>query len=345
VSGYQFNHAGAYSRRGAHKKNSSVRKASMDGILNEMIRAPGACSHVSVPEPPNVVFGVHPVTAFSLAAERARRAVDKAGRKLSVTALVVLVGVATWPVLTSEVRADPQAMEHYLYWREMTIQWLARQWGDQLKTVVEHLDEDRPHLHYVVVPDLDPDRRLRIESVHAGYRAANKCKAEGGSPRDQKAAYKAKMRCFQDDYYEHVGVHCGLTRLGPRLQRVSREEWKQQQRQAEAIARAHRGLEERASELKARAKAYVSEKTMEANATAQLKIDAITSRADQHAKEIRQKAKSFIIKQDERIWELKQQVLTSQAAFVAQQEELDIYRRLLEENGLLPSLEASSSDS
>lgn len=342
MPGYQFTHAGAYSRRGAHKKNSSVRKASMDGILNEMIRAPGACSHVSAPGNPNVVFGIHPVVAFLLATERAGQAVDKIGRKLSLTALVILVGVATWPVHTSEVRADPQAMEHYLYWRKITIQWLKRQWGEQLKTVVEHLDEDRPHLHYVVVPDLDPDGRLRIGSVHAGYRAANKCKADGGSPRDQKAAYKAEMRCFQDDYYDHVSVRCGLTRLGPRLQRLSREEWKQRQRQTEAIALAHRGLEQQTGELMARAKAYVSEKTMAANAAAQLKIDAVISRADQHANKIKQKAKSFIIAQDERIRELKQQVSTRQAAFLAQQEELDTYLRLLKENGLLPDLESSS---
>jgi hypothetical protein len=289
-----------------------------------------------------VVFGLHPVAAFSLANERAGQAIDKAGRKLSITALVVLVGVATWPLLTSEVRTDTQAMEHYLYWRKMTIQWLERQWGEQLKTVVEHLDEDRPHLHYAVVPDLDPDGRLRIESVHAGYRAANKCKAEGGSPRDQKAAYKAEMRCFQDDYYEHVGVRCGLTRLGPRLQRLSRQEWKQRQRQTEAIALAYRGLEEQKSDLKARAKAYVSEKAAEANAAAQLKIDAIASQADQHAHGIKQKAKSFVIKLNERIRELNQQVSTTQAAFLAQQEELDTYRRLLEENGLLPDIEFPS---
>jgi len=283
VPGYQFNHADAYSVRGPHKKNSSERKASMFGILDEMIRAPGACSHVAVPEPPNVIFGVHPVVSFSLAAERAGGAVDKIGRKLSVTALVVLVGVATWPVLTSEVREDPEAMEHYCCWREATIQWLQARWGDHLKTVVEHLDEKRPHLHYVVVPGLDTDGRLRIESIHAGYRAANKCEAEGGSPREQKAAFQAEMTRFQDDYYEYVGVRCGLTRLGPGRQRVSREEWKQQQRQAEALARAHRGLEERVSELKARAKAYVWKKTMEANAAAQLKIDNSTARADQRA--------------------------------------------------------------
>jgi hypothetical protein len=342
MPGYQFNHAEAYSVRGAHRKNSSARKPSMYGILNEMIRAPGACSHVSVPEPPNVLFGAHPVVAFSLASERAGRAVDKAGRKLSVTALVVLVGVATWPVLTSEVRGDPQAMEHYLYWREATILWLRRQWGDQLETVVEHLDEMRPHLHYVVVPDLDPNGRLRIESIHAGYRAANKCDAKGGSRREQKAAFQAEMTRFQDDYYEHVGAPCGLTRLGPGRQRVSREEWKQQQRQAEALARAHHGLAERVSELKARAKAYALETTMEVNAAAQLKIDAITSRADQRANEFEQKAKSFITKQDERIRELKEQVSTSQAALFAQQEELDTYRRLLKESGLLPDLEFPS---
>ncbi len=41
-----------------------------------------------------------------------------------------------------------------------------------------------------------------------------------GKPREQKKAYKAAMQCFQDDYHFEVGVRFGLTRIGPRLQRL-----------------------------------------------------------------------------------------------------------------------------
>lgn len=150
---YQFHHVEPYGRKGAHQKGSTKRKSSMFDIRDEMIRASHACAHVTNPQPPNLLFGVPPSVAFDLAAARAAQAVDKVGRRLRPEALVVLVGVATWPELTVHLQQDAEARDRYLRWRGATVAWLQLQWGDRLVTVVEHMDELRPHVHYIVVPE------------------------------------------------------------------------------------------------------------------------------------------------------------------------------------------------
>jgi hypothetical protein len=134
--GYQFLHIEHYGREGAHKKNSSARKSSMFDIRDEMIRAPHACSHVTEPRPPHVLLGAAPEEAFALADERARHAVDKRGYKLRCDAPVVIVGVASWPELVVDVNNDPEKLERYQQWRDETLSWLKRQWGDDLKSVL-----------------------------------------------------------------------------------------------------------------------------------------------------------------------------------------------------------------
>jgi DNA repair exonuclease SbcCD ATPase subunit len=330
---FQFVHVMACGRRGVHRKNSTKRKDSMSDICDEMIRTPHACSHVIDPKPPNVVFGLHPVEAFSLAAERAEQAVDKAGRKLRIDALVVLVGVASWPELTADVRRDTQANARYLQWREATISWLMCQWGTQLKSGVEHMDEERPICTTWLCPSWIRTGGSASTASTAGI--APRRKEAGGTPLEQKKAYQEAMRRFQDDYYEQVAVRFGLTRLGPRRQRLSRSQWKEQKRQAASLAHAQAQIQEQISKIKTRARVYAAEKTSEANAAAQLKIAAITAQAHQRAMTLKEKAKTWIQKQDTRIRELNMQISEREATLFAKQEELDLYRRLLAEYGIL----------
>ncbi|MGL5164790.1 MAG: plasmid recombination protein [Afipia sp.] len=221
---YQFLHIEAYGRKGAHKKNSSVRRSSMFDIRDEMIRMPHACSHVAESLPPLVLFGMKPEDTFVLTNERAGHAIDKRARKLRCDAPVVIAGVASWPKPVVDVKNDPEK-KRYQQWREETLAWLKRRWGDDLKTVLQHLDEAYPHLHFIVVPKLSPDCRLRISSIHPGHRAAEKTAEAGGTGRDQKKAYKEAMAALQDGYYERVSVRFGILRTGPRRQRLTRAEW------------------------------------------------------------------------------------------------------------------------
>lgn len=162
---YQFLHIETYGRKGARKKNSTARKSSITGVQDEMIRIPYAC--IAEPLPPLVLFGMQPEDAFALATERADHAIDKIDRKLRCGAPVVVVGVASWPEPVLDLKSDQEKMKRYHQWRDETVRWLAHRWGDDLKTVVQHLDEAYPHLHFIVVPKLSPDRRLRIATASA----------------------------------------------------------------------------------------------------------------------------------------------------------------------------------
>lgn len=287
---YQFHHVEPYGRKGAHQKGSTKRKSSMFDIRDEMIRASHACAHVTNPQPPNLLFGVPPSVAFDLAAARAAQAVDKAGRRLRPEALVVLVGVATWPELTVHLQQDAEARDRYLRWRGATVAWLQLQWGDRLVTVVEHMDELRPHVHYIVVPEVEPDNRLRIASVHAGHSASTNCQDAGGTPREQSKAYRQAMKAFQDCYYEGVAVRFGLTRIGPRLQRLTRDEWKERKRQAEILAREHARLDDHLVTIKTKAREFVAKKTAAANAAAQSKVDGIVTQSHHDLMMLKQEA-------------------------------------------------------
>ncbi len=300
---YQFLHLEAYGRTGAHRRKSSKRKHCMTDILNEMVRVKQACPHVKQLKKPQVLLGSAPEDVFAKAAKHADVAVDKIGRKLRCDAPVVVVGVTSWPELVAEIKADAEKRAKYASWRARTLEWLQVRWGDHLKSVVEHLDEPRPHLHFVVVPKLDGAGRLCIDQVHPGHRAATDCKSAGGSPRQQKDAYAAAMIALQDDCYDSVSARCGLVRLGPRRQRLTRKQWVDQQCQAAALAAF-------ASNTKRRAREFVIRHADAVKAEAQSKIDAVLNRSS------------------ERIAELNEQV-------AAQAEEVQRLRALLEEHGII----------
>ena len=331
---YQFNHVEVFARRGPHRKNSRARKNSMWDIRDEMVRSPHACSHVTDPKPPNVVFGMHPNAAFAMAADRAGQAVDKIGRRLRPEALVVLVGVATWPVTTAEVGCDPQALNLYLKWRAATIRWLQAMWGDLLTSVVEHLDEERPHLHYIVVPEIDSNRHLRIESVHAGFRAATECEQAGGTPPEQKQAYQREMMRFQDAYYYEVGARFGLTRKGPRRQRLTRAEWLERKREAEVLAKAYARLENDYSTIKAKAREYVAEKAAVTDAAAQSRINDVMMQSRHDITTLKLEANRRMTVLRDKKATLTGQIEQKDAVIVAQAEQLTQMRELLAQHGI-----------
>jgi hypothetical protein len=335
---YQFLHFEVYSRKGAHKKNSSARKSSMNDIRDEMIRAPHACGHVAEPQPPRVLLGMTPDEAFALANERAAAAVDKRGYKLRCDAPVVLVGVASWPELVVDINNDPEKQRRYEQWRDETLSWLERQWGDDLKCAVEHLDEDRPHIHFVVVSKLPTDRRLRISSIHPGHRGAEQAAQAGGKGRDQKKAYKEALVHLQDDYYERVSVKFGLLRIGPRLQRHTRAEWKENKRQAEALARAHTQVQTFASNVKAIAKRHIAEQAAKADRAAQAKVDALTTESHHRIKMLKHKAMERIVGLKGRVSELEEAISEKEAMIAAQTVELEAILEVLRENGLASRL-------
>jgi hypothetical protein len=337
IMGPQFLHVETYARKGAHKKNSSECKSSMFDIRDEMIRLPHACSHVENPRPPVVLYGDHPSEVIMIAAGRASHAKNKAGRKLRCDSPVIMVGVASWPQPHAVLANDPEAKTRCDHWRDNAIVWLKERWGDNLMSVIEHVDETFPHIHFVIVPPLEADRHLWIGSVHPGHRAERDIAQSGGTKRDQRQAHNAEMKKLQDDYYEDVGVKFGLTRVGPRRQRLTRAEWWEQKRQASVLADAHKKVAQFATDVKAAADHRILVEAEHVKQTAQQKIDHAVSEGERRMAALKQKAAHHLTSLGARGLQLQQELRQREEMIAKQAEELRALSELLRENGIDPA--------
>ena len=69
-----------------------------------------------------------------------------------------------------------------------------------------------------------PDTEVNAKALHYGHKA--------------KKNFIAASKAFQDDYHAQVAIHCGMARLGPKKQRLTRAEWKAQKEHAMKVAAA-----------------------------------------------------------------------------------------------------------
>lgn len=218
-NGAGFFHMETYGRKpGRNGKKQSIR-----GIANEAERKPGACSHVESPEEPILVFGVMPSEVVRQAEEIASIAKDSIGRKLRSDAQLMVGGIASLPISPSELN-DDGVYEYLQDFISLNTKYLSEKFGDDFKSMVLHLDEEKIHLHYYLLPSIDDSGRFNIGSVHPGILARDTCGSK--KAKDKMSAYKKAMRELQDDYYENVSKHLSLTRHGPRRRRLTRKQWK-----------------------------------------------------------------------------------------------------------------------
>ena len=127
--GFQFLHIEAYARHGS-KQHGQPRKWSAREIAAEAMREPDACPHVAQPLPPQVLHGC-PGRGREAGP---RSSQDAKGRKLRADGLALAAGVVSLP---AEQRQD------WPRFREATVAWLRQQYGERLRSVVEHTDEAR----------------------------------------------------------------------------------------------------------------------------------------------------------------------------------------------------------
>ena len=139
--GYQFIHVECYARTPGKGKQGGH---GVRSILAEAGREPGACPHVSTPEPPSVVYGCSLAELEKGANDYAEQAKDSIGRKLRTDAPVLLAGVVSAP--------DAFTPEQWQDLKTLTVRALRGRYGDRLKSVSEHTDEARRHMHFYAVP-------------------------------------------------------------------------------------------------------------------------------------------------------------------------------------------------
>lgn len=254
---YQFIHVESYSRT-APKSAASGGKAgrSIGYIVNEATRDEGSIPHIEQPAPPVYLHGKPLEQLESTCEAWASTMTDAKGRKLRKDALCLAAGVVSAPH-----DIEPEAWKAF---KTDAVEWLKTKYGDRLQTVIEHVDESHPHLHFYAVP-LPGER---FESVHQGKAAAAEAKADGALKGVQNQRYKAAMRVFQDEFFDSVGIRHGMTRIGPGKRRLTREEWKLEQIQAAAAKAALDRAETMTADAKTESKSLIASAKAEAKTVA-----------------------------------------------------------------------------
>lgn len=205
---HQFIHINSYSLTTPKKAKDGGH--SVKSIVGEANRVPGNHPHVPNPLPPVLLYG-KPLEVLEQTCESwSASMTDAKGRKMRKDALCLVAGV---------VSAHAEIGDGWEAFRDESVAWLKRKYGDQLQTVVEHVDEDQPHIHFYVVPK--PGQRF--DTIHQGRAAADAIPSKG-TKASREIAYNAAMTRYQDDFSEAVALHHGMARIGPGAPRVTRAE-------------------------------------------------------------------------------------------------------------------------
>ena len=146
-----------YSRKG-NSKSRPVR-----AIVDEAERKKGACPHVENPLPPTILEGIPPSEIVAVLEERiaAQNKVLRRLRKERPDSKDDLRNIRRdTHVLIGAIFSFPDTVEDmdqadYLRWRKDVIAFAkadAAQNGAEVLSIVEHLDESRPHVHALAGP-------------------------------------------------------------------------------------------------------------------------------------------------------------------------------------------------
>jgi hypothetical protein len=183
---------------------------------------------------------------------------------------------------------DPERLADYERWKADAIAFMqadAQRYGRKVLSIVEHLDEDHPHLHSLEIAD---NPRADCKAAHPGLIA--KTAAEKANPQDKKAAtraFKMAMSAYQDEYFRSVGAKHGQARTGPKRRRLSRPAWNAEQRQAQAAAETLRllSLEQEATAAAAAEAAFAQRQGMAIATAGQKAAAKIIADAERKAAE------------------------------------------------------------
>lgn len=268
MSGYQFLHLETYGfvksncpSRTSNKKQRRApeRKWTIQEVIDEAMRVEGACDHVKDPEIPEEAVSVIPLKdLMSELKQRREASTDPLGRKIRKDALCLLAGISSYPVPYAELKMEEQFEELGRFFRE-TITFLEKKFGNALVNVTIHLDEEFPHCHFYCIPEAGKGT-FNMLYLHPGITARENAASakKGGSKEDRQRrdeAYLQAMRQFQDDYYYDVGMFFGMGRIGPKRERLSRDEWLTRQRENDRYAVEARRLKQSVEEAEQRSRA------------------------------------------------------------------------------------------
>ncbi len=234
--GPQFIEVEVFARKAA--KGKKIARTARE-VVSEAVREENHIHHLAAPAAPVVLFGDKPDEVLDVAEAAVEAERDPLGRKIRSDRPILLAGVASFPTTFDEM--DEEGRAAYEKWKGLTLAFLCAEYGEALMSVVEHTDEPRGHLHFYAVNLAGGVRNTR--DLHPGHGAA-----KGKDGAHAMAAYKEGCRQFQDRYFEAVSLEVGLTRSGPKRQKLTRQEWKEQKANAEKIAKVYAEVQEKHAE-------------------------------------------------------------------------------------------------
>lgn len=238
MAGYQWFHIESYALTGAEQnsKNGKQKKWSVKDIVEEVMREPQACTHVENPQEPTILFGCSPYDLEAACQNWADNTKDEIGRKLRKDSPVLLAGTISMP--REMEQKDPKLWEEH---KKRSIEFLEKKYQDRLVSVLEHQDEEHPHIHFYCIAKVGE----KFEELHEGKKAQNLIKKkqkewlklhpeEKDTPKEMRKnaenrAYIMAMKKVQDEYQNEVGKFLGFARIGPGRRRLKRAEWKAEQ--------------------------------------------------------------------------------------------------------------------
>lgn len=211
---YQFIHVDSYSVKAKANKGKKATDRAMSwsaaDILDEATRKEGACHHVDTPKPPKWEVGSRQEVEKSISSWMSEKSAT--GRTRRQDTPVLLAGV---------ISLEVDLIDKWPEYKRDCIDYLREKYGENLKGVVEHLDESHPHIHFYAVPKPDQEFTDIHEGKKAYYEALKK--KENFITAEAKA-----MSAFQDEFNQKVASRHGLSRLGPKRERMTRKGWKAQ---------------------------------------------------------------------------------------------------------------------
>jgi hypothetical protein len=224
---YQFFHMETY----AIKPKKGTLRPSAEAVARECQRAEKSFPHIKNPIEPELLYGVQPLDALAQTRELIKDCKDYLGRKLRTDSQVISMGVASINVDSNDEAWESDEVKK---WIQDTTNFLKNRFGESFVSLLAHKDEEKCHLHMVILPKMSADGSLDLNSFHPGLAAQRASKATTKKAKDH--AYKEAMRLLQDEYYEAVGIKNGQLRYGPRRRRLTRKEWYNQKRNAKLIS-------------------------------------------------------------------------------------------------------------
>ncbi|MDX1573807.1 MAG: plasmid recombination protein [Methylophaga sp.] len=234
----QFFHVATYPRYASKLKPNGFANT-VDKIVQEAIRVPQHCSHVTSPQPPILLTG-QPLESLP---ERLEQLLDREQHEYSYQPgkprrraarrdeHVLLVAVYSYGVDKQHV--DGKIMHEFF---NVCQDFHKRHFGE-IDCALLHVDEEFYHIHVYTIS-------ANAKKLIPGHQANELRKLDKSSG----ISYRKAMSELQDRFYDEVASKFDIPRFGPRRERLTRAEYLKSKSDSEKLAASF--LEEQNKRLK-----------------------------------------------------------------------------------------------